>query len=418
MNTHPAPLPLAQVQTPTGSIWYIPRAQRHGDFVVQRRYQEVGKPSYSINKEKQQIWESALQLEAYLIPFLNPGAVRAAGLDMATIMAWNASHPGQIFTHPTYAPLCLRWGNNPYQYVVTEQVQEPATESAAIFFTPHTCWVTGITYYELDVMADGQITNMLSAQAGLLQHGQEIGLEGSWLGHYVTDLEDTRRVLREHGYQMVIASAHLFYGVCVYPDSTCPEHWLGFYETAEAALTYYQQLVESDPTGKKYNSLPIAMWGGGVQWPGKEIEWRMFSEKTLPPEFVARLLQEPSIAPASAPIQPTRMSRYEVGEAEWPLLRRIPTLTDKLNSVSFSRKYLADVLGCSLEVLQQRERKPWQLTLFEARQLAKAAGLDERDLLLGLQEELAAWEEEWDRQKKEELAMKKYAQLGQLTSQE
>ena len=183
-----APPILAEVLTPAGEVWYVPRAQRHGTFLVQRRYVGAGPYCYTGNADEGMLFVQQERATPVLVPYLNPGAVQEAGLDIATIMAWSAQHPGQIFTHPTYGPLCLQWGDNTHGYSVMARAPNSIVAADAVMVTPHTCWLTGRTYYQLDTRTEEAAFATLVAQAGLLPHEHEIGLEGSWPDWYLLDI--------------------------------------------------------------------------------------------------------------------------------------------------------------------------------------------------------------------------------------
>ena len=177
-------LPIAQVHAPQGSIWYVANARSHDGFLVQRRYRGVGTPYYSSSHASLlDLWVTHEYVEAYLEPFLNLGAVQAAGLSVTAIREWAAAHPGEVFTHPIYASLCLRWGENAHGYRV-EELEEPALTPEAVPFTPHTYWESGTTYYQWasSPRADEDLWEQIRVLGLLHDHVQEIGQEGKWSG--------------------------------------------------------------------------------------------------------------------------------------------------------------------------------------------------------------------------------------------
>jgi hypothetical protein len=380
---------LAQVQTPTGGIWYVPQARRHGDFVVQRRYEGSGGYIYSGAGQEGPLHAYRERTTPLLVPYLNPHAVQAAGLDMKAIMKWNAAHPGQIFSHPTYAPLCLRWEANMHGYAVKAQQQSPLSVDA-VPFTPYTCWLTGVTYYQLDTNAEAQIVTALRARAGLLNHEREIGLEGTWSGWYVTDISSAGEVLAEIGQQVAVTYNQLYYGVWVYPDAPGFMHWLNVHSTAEEALVDYQSLPERSSQLQEGSK---AMWGYGVGWPGREPEWSSVGEKQIALEYAIALWQN-KVIPYPSPIPPRQLLAYEMAEMEAPLVERIPTLKEIINAARPSRWQLSQGLGWSPEKLLHLERHPWELTLAEVKQLAGKLEVEEKKLMASLWHELQAWESE------------------------
>jgi hypothetical protein len=157
--------------------------------VAQRRYQGVGQARYQRMHQFPAaagvLWESYSYYRPILVPFFNPDAVCLAGLDMSVLLAWCAANPDEVFFHPTYRSLCLRWGDNPHNYIVTELKAEPTADGLPeVCFTPHTCWYTGTTFYQLaiDPADDDPLLNALCEQAGLRVHEREQGAEGTWGG--------------------------------------------------------------------------------------------------------------------------------------------------------------------------------------------------------------------------------------------
>jgi hypothetical protein len=388
---------LAQVQTPTGAIWYVPQARRHGDFLVQRRYVGSGNRTYSGAGQKGPLHIYRERTTPLLVPYLNPDAVQAAGLDITAIISWNAAHPGQIFSHPTYASLCLRWENNTHGYTVTAPPPDPL-QADEVPFIPYTCWLTGATYYQLDAAAKEQVFNALRARAGLLLHEQEIGLEGSWPGWYVTDIGLASEVLAEVGQQVAVSCNQLYYGVWIYPDEPGFMHWLSLHPVAEEALAVFQCLPESNWQVQESTTM-TAMWGYGVSWPGREPVWGQVDEKYIPFEYGFNLWQN-KVAPYPSLAVTRQLFSFEVAEMEIPLTERIPTLREIIEAAKPSRWQLTQGLGWTLEKLLHLEDHPWELNLAEIKQLASKLEVEETGLVANLWHELQAWESEVNQQRK------------------
>ncbi|MFD1874289.1 hypothetical protein [Hymenobacter bucti] len=331
------------------------------------------------------------------MPYLNPNAVQAAGLDITAIMNWSAAHPGQIFSHPTYASLCLRWENNTHGYTVTAPPLVPL-QADEVPFIPYTCWLTGTTYYQLDAAAEEQIFAVLRARAGLLLHGQEIGLEGTWPGWYVTDISLASEVLAELGQQVAVTCNQLYYGVWIYPAEPGFMHWLSLHPMAEEALGVFQCLPESNWQVQKSRTM-TAMWGYGVSWPGREPVWDQLGEKYISFEYGTTLWQNKAVPYPSLPFTRQLLS-FEVAEMEAPLTERIPTLKEIIDAAKPSRWQLTQGLGWTLEKLLQLERHPWELTLAEIKQLASKLEVEEKGLVASLWHELQAWESAVEQQRK------------------
>lgn len=381
----PLALSLAIVQTPQGASWYIPRAQRYADgFVVQRRYQAVGAPQYAFEEELGIAWEDTRRIAAHWIPYLNSAAVQAAGLDIAAIMAWSVVHPNQIFIHPTYAPLCLRWGENTFGYAVSEQVQPPVVENA-VPFTPHTCWLTGTTYYQLGMTEQGDLFSALCLGAALTEHLQEVGLEGTWRGWYATDSEKISQVLAAKGQQLVLATPQVLYRVWLQVEPVDSEHLIGTYATAEETSMLYYSVLEAGPAEEENACLRL-LYGFTTEWPGRELEWHMLHQKHVSVATGSALLAEIREPLPTAWLFASLM-RHNVAEIERPLARRILTFKELLNTVSLARPEIAQALGWPLEKLLQCEDRPWELTLTEIRQVAWVVKVGEDKLLKQVKEE-------------------------------
>lgn len=385
---------LAEVRTPTGAVWYVPRALQHGPFLVQRRYVGVGATyysnySYSNRAEARMLYAQRERAVPVLVPYLNPGAVQAAGLDIAAIMAWSAQHPGQIFSHPTYAPLCLRWGDNAHEYSVTAHTPEATFAKEEILFTPSTCWLTGTTYYQVDAdKIEEQVFTILVAQAGLLPHEQEFGLEGTWSGWCLTNIDAAAKILATTDHRVRIACLPLYYGAWLYPDAPGVIHWLNVSTTAEEALAIYQRLPEESNPSQAGSTV---MWGYALGYPDQAPEWFSMSEKRIPFEYGVNLWHQ-RVVPYPNPVGTRQLFHSELAPVEAPLSMRIPTLREFMDAGSLSRWQLTQRMNWTAEKLMQVEDRPWELTLVEIRKLAKLLEVTEEKLVDNLQHELRAWE--------------------------
>ena len=392
----PLPSPIAQVYTPQGANWYIAQAQQHQGFVVQRRYRGVGAPYYTHEypgNNQGRIWRNCRQVAPRVMPFLNPGAVRAVGLTTAAVYRWAAAHPGEIFSHPTYAPLCLRWGANPFGYGVEELV-EPTLSSNAVPFTPHTCWQSGTTYYQLVLAPASEepaIVDVLRAQAGLRIHDRELGWEGTWSGWYTTDRPAVERSLASRGQYMALAQPHLHYGVWLESAVGSEEHQVvAWYATAEEAQAHFLALPEDPvPTGGHFNYPRVAV-NSTVQWPGQGVRHRSLCDKALWPGAADSLLLRVEGTGTSWMASPTSMASGNIDELEYPLPALVPTLANRLAATGFSRREVANSLRWTPEKLHEREQDPTGLTLHEMEQLAVLTKQTVPQLLSELRQEAQA----------------------------
>ena len=383
----PSPPQLAEVHTPTGAIWYVPRARQHESFLVQRRYVNAGFNFYIAEEER--LYQQYERAAPVLIPYLNPGAVQAAGLDTATIMAWSVQHPEQIFSHPTYGPLCLRWGDNAHGYTVKAQAAEVVPAENVVRVTPYTCWLTGTTYYQIDTdSVETSLFATLVAQAGMLLHEQEVGLEGTWSGWCLTTLDAATTILAAAGYQLRLACSPLYYGVWLYPDAPGVVHWITISTKAEEALAFYQRLPEvSSPA----QSGSTAMWGHTLGHPDQEPEWYATEEKQIPFEYGVKLWQQ-QVIPYPNAVVTRQLYGHELALDEAPLRKRIPTLREFISAGRFSRWQLSQQLEWLPEKLTYMEHHPWELTFVEVRKLANLLEVAEEQIVESLWHELQAWE--------------------------
>jgi hypothetical protein len=379
---------LAEVLTPAGEVWYVPRAQQHGPFLAQRRYVGAGSYCYTGSADEGMLFVHQERATPVWVPYLNPAAVQAAGLDITAIMAWSAQHPGQIFAHPTYGPLCLQWGDNANGYIVVAHSPDPAAAADAVMFTPHTCWLTGRTYYQLDTRTEEAAFATLVAQAGLLPHEYEIGLEGSWPDWYLLDINLAAQVLATAGREVVVACPHLYYGAWIYSGEAGEIQWLSMGNTAEEALAFYQRLPEVSDLSQ---ASCTAMWGYTMELPSQRPEWSSVSEKQVPAAYAADLWNN-RVVPYPNPAPVRQLYSMELALIEAPTMQRLPLLRDFINTSARSRWQLAQALDWSLTKLALIERQPWQMSLIEVRQVAKLLEVEEENLIAALRQEMNAWE--------------------------
>ncbi len=389
-------LPIARVNTPRGAIWYIAHAREHHGFVVQRRYRGVGAPYYShehAGSGRGRIWRDHRHVEPRVVPFLNPDAVRAAGLSLVAIHRWDAAHPGEIFSHPTYAPFCLRWGANPLGYGVEELIEQPLS-SAAVPFTPRTCWKSGTTYYQLALAPASQepaVVDLLRAQAVLRMHDREMGWEGTWTGWYTLDRPAVERILAGVGQYMTLAQPHLLYGVWLDTGRWSEEQRVvAWYATAEEAQAHFLALPEDPaPTDGPFGYPRVAV-NSTVYWPGQAVRHRSLCDKALWPGAADALLLRAEGTGSSWMSPPTPTASGAIDELEYPLSTLVPTLANRLAATGLSRRELAESLGWTPEELHGREQDPTGLTLNEMERLAVLTKQTVPQLLSELRQEVQA----------------------------
>lgn len=294
-----APLPIAQVQTPSGSVWYIAHARAHQGFVVQRCYRGV--QENASHRLGHRFFDALLQ------PFLNPGAVQAAGLTLAEVQDWMELHPGEIFTHPLYASLCLRWGTNAHGYRVEELAAWVAATEKVVPFTPHTCWYSGITYYQLALPEpisfplapdEALLLALLQDQAGLVRHEREEGTEGAWLGWYTTDRAAAEQALAFLDRSLVLAQPSFHYGVWLQltPHDSGDEQRrpLALYASSSEAQAHFSALRKAAGATAP-GGFPRLTHGHVVQWPGQLVQWNPMDTLCVRETFALSALAQEGI---------------------------------------------------------------------------------------------------------------------------
>ena len=368
--TTPPLLPIAQVHAPHGAIWYIAHARSHHGFVVQRRYLRASKALGG--------YEGYYQ--ASMVPFLSPEAVQAAGLAMQDILQWSAEHPNEIFAHPQYAALCLRWGENAHGFQIGELPLSPATEQQ-VPFTPHTCWQSGITYYQLAMPgAVEQTEPLLVARlrdlAGLEKHEWEIGEEGSWQGWYATDRAALEQILASLGHTLHLAQTNWHYGVWVQLKPGDDQRQLvAAYTSLEEAWSHFCSLPK--PPNELRCEFPRVTFGCEVDWPDQEVDWDIITSMYVERGFAMQMLAEK--ARWTGRVMPVAYCN-SINAVEHSTLGEVPFLAEILAVSKLSRPQQAAALGWTMIELQKREKNPALLTPDSLRQVARLTGLPVSDL--------------------------------------
>jgi hypothetical protein len=247
---------LAQVRFP-GGFYYVMYAENHLGFLVQRRYRRL--PTDNTTEFGSHAMTGAWY-KPYLQPFLHPGLVARAGVERAVLQQWLDEHPDEVFTHPYYSSLCLRWGLNalshhvqayrellPYAPEGWDGVPVPFTRP--LYFTPRTAWEnSGRTYYQLQESVPA--SECWPTKAGLHWHEADQEGEGSWTGWYT------------HDWEVVQAAAAMIqqrrYAALCLPRRDAPVHLLQLYQAPGLLV---EELTEQLPelAWAKYEATPTVM---------------------------------------------------------------------------------------------------------------------------------------------------------------
>jgi hypothetical protein len=379
------PTALAQVTTPAGT-GYVPYAQNHRGFVVQRRYRGVGVPhrtpaSSSPNWCEPLLEDYALVVQS-LTPVLHSAAVLAAGLDY-NYLAEQAQLLGlDILTHPTYGDLCLRWGENAYGYHVFAAPVPAGTAQGAQ--TPFTDWASGITYYRQSIT----LTPASPLRDALSELTHQVFLEqgvgGGPKGWYATNPAALAQIITTAGEPFTVQQCESVYRIELTLGPEGPPDKVWDFVTAEAAYAWYTHLASPllDPQiiGQASARLVFATT---ERLNGQIMTDVMHMECWVSATSLRYTASAPAQAGAPGPI-PSRL----LSEAEQPSISQVPTIRHLLSTLPLSVAQLNAQLELSAEALQQRLHNPYLWTLAELQRLAAIAELPMTLLLTRMAREL------------------------------
>lgn len=308
------------MKTPEG-LRYVLYAENYLGFLVQRRYRRLPR---TLKITRENITVTGDWYEPYLHPFMHPGLLKQTGLGPASLEKWLVEHPGEVFTHPTYASCCLRWGNNPLAYQVQAYPDAKrnrfltARGPQPLYFIPYTVWASGRTYYRLDATVPA--TDHWLSTAGMHWHEAEQGEHGSWTGWYALDWEVV---------QTVVATAPTArYAVLRQP--TLPTYRVQLYQ-APGLLTEERTLATAEVAWATYAAAPPApheRTAVGAQVYPRVLLTSMAEDGTIRPYAEKAVLPDVSLAALPLPTPPYLVPRLiwtphkELLPAPLPLLVR------------------------------------------------------------------------------------------------
>lgn len=360
---------LAVVHTTRGTS-YVPRTCDYKGFLAQRYYRGVGLAhrwydSVPPGKLGGQLWEDYSHCAPYYRPVLNRVAVEEAGLVYSEVVEWANAYGEATFTHPTYAPLCLRWGANTYGSFVSE-LKSPVDQSMqqAICFTARTNPVTREHHYHLE--------SPLLAGPLLTELQQAAGLElRSWRAEYRRGgystrlLEAAQRVVIGYGYRWAWAHRCSVYWITVQFPTTAnrsAQRWC--FATAEEAQAWYDQL----PVGPNLEDeaayfCPIATLNSAERLFEEVLNQRLLAEKCLALDWEAQFT--PPNADKVAALIASGVRRENLTAEDDPYPTPFHSLATLLDRQALSAADTAAALGLTLSKLQQRLQDPTLWTVGE-----------------------------------------------------
>jgi hypothetical protein len=287
------PPAIARVRLPSGEICYVPHARNYRGFLVQRQYVGVGQPRYShepsVVGRVGRIWTAFDTFTPHRRPVLFAAALAATGLDYAAVAAWIKRHRDEVFDHPTYAGLCLRWGSNAHGYHVEPAEEESIGEVDAVSFTLRTDGRAGCTHYHLQTLLDTQsaLFHELCSQAGL-----KLGEDEEFANGYSTqNYAAAQRIVHARGLEWVWQQRYSVYEVTVhFPEAhRSPLH--ARFATAEEARQWYDHLPS---TSAPEAACPIATLSRAEKLEDERYADRNTAQKCLPVEWQGTGLPRPA----------------------------------------------------------------------------------------------------------------------------
>lgn len=371
-----APPKLAAVQTSYGTS-YVPRARDFRGLVVQRRYRGLGTPTRWQSPSPQAdelggcIWQDYEWLVPYWQPVLNPQAIAATGLDYAQVAAWVQTHGT---AHPTYAPLCLRWGANGATCFVQALDTDETLHSPVVCFTAQTHPATGETLFYLETaLPEGALRTALQATAGLRRRAHSAG---DYLrGEATPQLAAAQQVVAAHGYHWVWAQRYCVYEVAVTSSRAGERVLEGCWQfaTPEEARAWFGQLSSG--------SSPSPQNRSRIVWATLQTQERLLDEVGPREETLWKWL-----APDWAQMPPSLNARHvaavraggvradDLGYGDRPARERVPSLAALLAESALSGPEVAARLLLSWPGLRQRLGEAARWTEAELARVAAFTG--------------------------------------------
>jgi len=302
------------------------------------------------------LWKTYPLYQPYWQPFLNPLAVQQAGFKQAEVMNWVDKYPNAVFDHSTFAALCLRWETNPHALAVHSlDSSQVAHASPPIYFTPHTCWDSGITYFQLasNLPHADPVQLALLERAGFTTHERENGLEGAWIGGYVTDRRAAESVLANLGFSFALDQRQVLYYAGVY-TGIGEEEGLTHYASPEEAKAHVSLLPAAcgQPNIGRY---PLATFGAVELLAGEQVFVAMCEEKPLNAVQYEGVSAYHRARVNGHAIQNAPVPLGYLSLTETPLSAIVPTLGYLLSATDIPRQQIAEKLGQSEQTLNQWE---------------------------------------------------------------
>jgi hypothetical protein len=352
------------LQLPNGEVQFVPHARNYRGFLVQRQYMGLGQPRYrydpSMVGRVGRLWEMHDAFAPRHRPVLYSAALAATGLDYQTVSAWISLYGDEVFDHPTYSGLCLRWGPNAYGYHVEPAEQESIGEVDAVSFTLHTEGLTGRTHYHLQTPLTRQdpLLRELRTNAGL-----QFGGDKEYPNVYSTqDYAAAYRLVSARGYEWVWQQRYSRYTVTV-AFSGSPRPFLhACFATAEEARQWYDYLPDTTAMAA---TCPVATLSRAEKLEDEQFAYQRTAQKYLPSGWQANELPVPTGPAASV----ARRSDFTA----WDLPPSIATTTvaGLLDAKGLSLGELGRRVGIYHPTMYKRAQNPRAWTVDNLLAIAK-----------------------------------------------
>jgi hypothetical protein len=285
LNSKRFPPPvIAQIISPSNILYALHVFASNG-YIVTRRRRGIGPPlpvfEFDSDTEPSRIKYAAYQ--DYFHPIFNESALARSEVKRETIETWLAVAGNDALTHPDYAPLCLRWGENPGGLFVEEYIIPAGNPDNQKEFIPYSCWQSGLTYYRFSAPYDGgsRYEKELKAQGVLREHTEEVGSEGDWYGWYTTDLVALQGALAVYGLTPVLAQVVTAYWVEL-KKSEHKREWIDHFYLESEALARYAQFRENPAYDAfRTNEYPRLIKGASCSMRDAAIDGWCSGEKVL-----------------------------------------------------------------------------------------------------------------------------------------
>lgn len=382
---HTGPPAIARIHLPNGDVQYVPHAHNYQGFLVQRQYVGFGRPRYrhepSVVGRVGRIWKEFDSFAPQRRPVLSAAALAATGLDYRSVSAWITSHGEEVFNHPTYAGLCLRWGSNAYGILVESAGEESPEERNTLSFTLRTDEHTGHMHYHLQTpLASGDaLLHELCTHAGL-----RLGEDKEFSNGYSTrDYTAVQRILSERGVGFGWHQRHSVYDVTIsFPEA----HRLPLcasFATAEEARQWYDQLPG---TTAPQAACPVVTLSRAEKVANKQFTHQNTAQKCLPMEWQAEGVARP--VAVTSPVA----WRLDLTAWDLPPDEMTTTVAGLLDAKGLGLGELGRQVGINHPTMYHRAHNPRAWTIDNLLSIAKFTQRPVGEVLDLLVQEMNSWQ--------------------------